>query len=129
MGGIFIWKGEKIRKIDLRYYLIVALGMMIAYALVYLGFQLFGGLESTLFFHTVAITFGISLGANAANSLKYEETWLSWIIYNFVQLVKNIIQMNIANVAKYIFYLFNAFITLFDWKWNGDVEKSEPVLA
>ena len=118
------YTGEKIRKIDARYYLIVAIAMGIAYGLVYLGFQLFGGLESTVFFHTVAITFGLSLGANAANSLKYEETWLSWIIYNGVQLIKNTIQMNVANIAKYVFYLANAFITLFDWKWNGDIEQS-----
>ena len=120
--------GEKIRKIDQRYFLIITIAMAIAYGLVYLGFKLFGGLDSTIFFHTVAITFGLSLGANAANSLKYEETWLSWTIYNLVQLVKNIIQMNIANIAKYVFYLFNAIITLFDWKWNGD-KDSEPFIG
>jgi nicotinamide mononucleotide transporter len=117
------FKGERIRKVDLQYFLIIGLAMVIAYSLVYLGFYYFGGLDSTIFFHTVALTFGLSLGANAANSLKYEETWTSWIIYNTVQLVKNVIQMNVANVAKYVFYLFNAFITLFDWKLNGDVER------
>lgn len=115
-------KGEKIRKIDANYFIIIAVAMMIAYGLVYLGFQLFGGLEGQLFFHTVAFTFGLSLGANAASSLKYEETWLSWIIYNIAQLVKNSIQLNVANITKYVFYLFNAFITLFDWKWNGDIK-------
>lgn len=122
-------QGEKIRKIDLKYFIIITLSMILAYGLVYLGFQLFGGLDSFLFFHTVAITFGLSLGANAANSLKYEETWLSWTIYNVVQLIKNMIQMNIANVAKYVFYLFNAVITLLDWKWNGDKSSGQLAVA
>ena len=122
-------KGERIRKIDMRYFMIISIAMIVAYSLVYLGFRLFGGLDSTIFFHTVALTFGLSLGANAANSLKYEETWLSWTIYNLVQLVKNIIQMNIANVAKYVFYLFNAIITLLDWKWNGDKEHLNSELV
>ena len=114
------YKGERIRKKDARYYLIILTTLLVAYIFVYIGFNLFGGLDSTLFFHTVAISFGLSLGANVCSSLKYEETWLSWAIYNAVQLVKNLIQMNIANVAKYIFYLVNAVITLIDWKWNGD---------
>ena len=38
-------QGEKIRKIDLRYFIIIILAMIIAYGLVYLGFQLFGGLD------------------------------------------------------------------------------------
>ena len=122
-------KGERIRKRDTRYYIIILSTLLIAYILVYIGFYLFGGLDSEVFFHTVAITFGLSLGANVCSSLKYEETWLSWVIYNAVQLVKNIIQMNIANVAKYIFYLFNAMITLVDWKWNGDKKQSVGVLS
>jgi nicotinamide mononucleotide transporter len=119
------YKGEKIRKIDAVYFIIIGSTIVIAYLLVYLGFQIFGGLDSLLFFHTVAITFGLSLGANAVSSLKYEETWMSWFIYNLVQLIKNMIQQNIANVAKYCFYLINSVITLFDWKINGDVLKPE----
>lgn len=122
------YKGEKIRKIDSLYFIVIGLGLVMAYGLVFIGFKLFGGLDSNLFFHTVAITFGLSLGANAASSLKYEETWLSWFIYNLVQLVKNLIQHNIANVAKYIFYLLNSLVTLFDWKLNGDI-SSQEVLA
>ena len=118
----FKWyKGEKIRKRDIYYYLIILFGIVLAYILVYLGAFLFGGNQSPVFLNVVAITFGLSLGANFCNALKYEETWLSWIIYNIVQLVKNSIQMNIANVVKYIFYMFNAVVTFFDWKLNGDV--------
>ena len=113
-------KGEKIRKIDSRYFAINAIGIIMGYVLVWLGFQLFGGTESGLLFHSVATTFGLSLGANASNALKYEETWLSWTIYNILNLIKNIALANLANVVKYIFYLVNAVITLLDWKWNGD---------
>ncbi len=113
-------KGALIKKRDTNYYLIIGAGLIIGFALVYLGAYLFGGRTDNTFLVIVSLTFGLSLGANFCNALKYEETWLSWIIYNIVQLTKNTMQMNIANVVKYIFYLFNAFITLFDWKLNGD---------
>ena len=51
------------------------------------------------------------------------------MIYNVVQLTKNLIQLNIANVAKYIFYMINATVTLFDWKFNGDVVKTKAITA
>lgn len=115
-------KGQKIRKIDRNYFIIIITGLVIGFALVFLGAYLFGGRTDTTFLTIVSLTFGLSLGGNFCSALKYEESWLSWIVYNIVQLTKNIMQMNIANVAKYIFYLFNAFITLFDWKLNGDKE-------
>lgn len=113
-------KGNEIRKFDSLYLLIVIVGMILGFGLVFLGAYLFGGKTDTLFLVTVSLTFGISIGANFANAFKYEETWLSWIVYNIVQLVKNVMLLNIANVAKYIFYLFNAVISLVDWKINGD---------
>lgn len=116
-------KGERIRKRDLTYYLIIILGMILGFGLVYLGAHLFGGRVDHLFLITVSITFGLSIGANTCSALKYEETWLSWMIYNVVQLTKNSLQLNLANIVKYIFYLFNATITLFDWKYNGDIKK------
>ncbi len=120
---VYKWhKGETIRKIDGFYYLIATAGLLLGFGLVYLGAALFGGRTDHIFLITVALTFGLSLGANFSNAFKYEETWLSWIIYNVIQLIKAILQINIANVAKYIFYLGNAAITLLDWKWNGDKE-------
>lgn len=113
-------RGERIRKRDLYYYLIIIAGLIVGFALVYLGAYLFGGRTDSLFLNIVALTFGLSLGGNFCNAFKYEETWLSWVVYNIVQLSKAVIQFNIANVAKYIFYLFNAAITLFDWRFNGD---------
>lgn len=121
-------QGATIRKRDVWYYLILGVGMLIGFGLVYLGAHLFGGKTDNAFLITVSLGFGLSLGGNFCNAFKYEETWFSWVIYNIINLVKNAMQLNIANVAKYVFYLFNAAITLFDWKWNGDV-KAEVVVA
>lgn len=112
--------GVKIRSRDKYYYLISAVGLILGFALVYLGAYLFGGRTDHDFLILVSLIFGISLGANFCNALKYEETWLSWLVYNTIQLFKNLMQLNLANVAKYIFYLFNSFITLMDWRLNGD---------
>ncbi len=118
------WKGgEELKSRDWRYYLIIGSGMLLGFILVYLGAYLFGGRTDTVFLNVVAITFGLSIGANICSALKYEETWLSWIVYNIVQLTKAILQLNLANVVKYIFYLFNAAITLVDWLSNGDVKN------
>ena len=116
--------GEKIKKIDFRYFLILIISLLIGFLLVYLGAYLFGGRTEGYFLFIVSLTFGISLGANVCNALKYEQTWLSWIVYNIVQLTKNSITGNLANVVKYVFYLFNAIITQIDWKMNGDISKA-----
>ena len=119
------WKsGERIRKRDVYYYLILAAGMLLGFALVYLGAYLFGGITDPTFLILVSVIFGLSVGGNVCNAFKYEETWFSWVIYNIVNLVKNAMQANLANVVKYVFYLFNAAITLLDWKWNGDADKN-----
>ncbi len=121
--SVFKWhNGAKIRPKDLQYYLIFIFGIILGFVLVYLGAHLFGGKTDHSFLTVVSITFGLSVGGNFANAFKYEETWLNWIIYNIVQLVKNTMLLNIANIVKYIFYLFNAVLTLFDWKLNGDVQ-------
>jgi len=122
--SLFNWnKGEKIKEKDLKYYLIFGFGMAIGFVLVYLGAYLFGGKTDHAFLIVVSITFGLSVGGNFANAFKYEETWFNWILYNFVQLIKNVMIMNIANVVKYIFYLFNSVITLIDWSVNGDIAE------
>jgi nicotinamide mononucleotide transporter len=113
-------KGVLIRKIDIGYYVINFTGIAIGFALVWLGTWLFGGLDDTLSYFVISITFGLSLGANFCTALKYESTYFNWTIYNILQLLKAIILLNIANIAKYIFYLLNAIITFFDWMWNRD---------
>lgn len=116
-------KGEKIRKIDLYYYLINTVGLALGYLLVFVGTEIFGGRDDLLFTNILSISFGLSLGANLSSALKYETTFLSWTLYNMVQLMKAFLQLNVANIAKYIFYMINATITLGDWIWNRDLKK------
>jgi len=121
-------KGQKIKKIDKYYYYIVAIAMMVAFSLVFLGFYLFGEIEENItFISIIAISFGLSLGATVSNIFKYQETWLNWTIYNTFQLIKNAMQLNLPNVVKYVFYLFNGTITWIDWKFNGDVESIKNI--
>ncbi len=115
------WRdGEKIRERDRFYWVIVIVAMIIAFALVHLGAYLFGGKTDSNFLLIVSVAFGISLGATFSNAFKYQETWVNWMIYNIIQLVKNSMLLNLANMVKYVFYLFNAALTYVDWKWNGD---------
>jgi len=116
-------KGITIRKIDRQYYLILIGSIVLAFSLVHLGFYLFGGKTGFVFRNSVALIFGLSLAGNISNAFKYQETWFNWMAYNVLQLTKNTLQMNFANVVKYIFYMISAVITYFDWKLNGDVVK------
>ncbi|HPK10686.1 MAG TPA: nicotinamide mononucleotide transporter, partial [Saprospiraceae bacterium] len=121
-------KGQKIKKIDKNYYFIVTLAMVVAFSLVFLGFYLFDEIEGNItFISIIAISFGLSLGATVSNIFKYQETWLNWTIYNTFQLIKNAMQLNLPNVVKYVFYLFNGTITWIDWKFNGDVESIKNI--
>jgi nicotinamide mononucleotide transporter len=114
-------KGVKIKKIDVFYYLIFIFAMGLAYILVWLGMKLFpNGMNDFVFYNVLSLGFGLSLGANFCTAFKYESTYLNWTIYNIIQLMKAVMQINIANIAKYIFYLLNAVITLLDWLWNRD---------
>jgi len=96
---------------------------IVSYSLVYFGFYVFGTqIKNSIFKHTVAIIFGISLVGNISTAFKYEQTFLTWSFYNMAQIIKNGIQGNLANVIKHIFYLANAILTFFDWKLNGDLK-------
>lgn len=118
--------GEQIKKIDNRYWFLILAAFITSYTLVYLGFYLLGTTIDNVFFkHTVAIIFGISLVGNISTAFKYEQTFLTWSFYNVVQIIKNVIQGNIANVVKYIFYLINAILAFFDWKVNGDINSEK----
>ena len=112
--------GEKIRPRDKYYYAIISIAALIATSLVFLGAYLFGGKTNMSFLIVVAISFSISLGATISNAFKYQETWVNWIIYNLIQIIKNAMIFNIANLVKYAFYIVNASLTLVDWKYNGD---------
>ncbi|MFV0540563.1 MAG: nicotinamide mononucleotide transporter [Aestuariibaculum sp.] len=118
------YDGEKIKRADTRYYLLILCAFTLAYALVFLGFCWFGTpINTPIFKHSVAIIFGISLVGNISTVFKYEQTFLTWTFYNLAQITKNVIQGNLANVIKHLFYIANSILTFFDWKINGDVVK------
>ena len=75
----------------------------------------YGGNMNTLAYVTT-LAFGLSLVANTLNALKFTTQWSFWLFYNFVQLVKALVQGNFANLGKYIFYIFNSLGALFLWK-------------
>jgi nicotinamide riboside transporter PnuC len=59
----------------------------------------------------------------------YADSWIFWQFFNVLKLIQNWHFGNIAYVAKYIFYLFNAGLAWFVWR--GLVRKKEepPKLA
>ena len=118
-------EGEQVKKADTKYWLLILLAFMVSYALVFLGFHWFGTTIKNQFFkHTVAIIFGISLVGNVSTAFKYEQTFLTWSFYNLAQIIKNVIQGNVANIVKYVFYIINSILTFFDWRINGDIKKT-----
>ncbi len=126
-GSVKWSKGVLIRQRDQLYFWIVVIGLALGYALTFLGFYVYdhsmewyADLRSKLLFHSIAITFGISLVSNTATAFKYQETWLGWLLYNIIQVIKNVLLFNWANVGKYCFYIVNVVLTFFDWKLNKD---------
>jgi nicotinamide mononucleotide transporter len=117
-GSIKWFKGVHIKKRDYFYYLLVVVGLIVGYMLTYLGFYVFDSsiswydtTSSKLLFHSIAMTFGLSLVSNMATAFKYEETWLGWLIYDLLQIIKNILLLNWANLGKYVFYVVNVVLT------------------
>jgi len=126
-GSVKWIKGERIKQRDCLYYWIVVCGLVLGYLLTFLGFYIFDSsytwysdFTAKLLFHSIAVTFGLSIVSNTATAFKYEETWLGWLLYDVIQVVKNVLLFNWANVGKYVFYIVNVILTFFDWKFNKD---------
>lgn len=47
----------------------------------------------------------------------YADSWIFWQVYNILKLIQNVHFGNVAYVAKYIFYLFNAGLAWFVWRF------------
>lgn len=77
----------------------------------YVGYQ---GQLNVLFWLTTII-FGLSLSANILNAMKLSMQWPFWLIYNFIQLIKSLVQGNFANVGKYVYYIISAIASLHLW--------------
>lgn len=88
----------------------------------YIGYQ---GQINQLFWLTTLI-FGLSLGANILNAMKLSMQWPFWLVYNFIQLAKSIVQGNFANVGKYVYYIIAAIASLNLWN-TSDISKKAKV--
>ena len=67
-------------------------------------------------FFAIAIPAGLTFGGTFNTARMYPDNWFLWQFYNFTKIVQNILLLNIANTAKYIFYFFNAIIGYITWK-------------
>lgn len=120
LGAIYGWnksqdgKANTFSKARLNWIVptLVVVAFIFSYLTNYIGYQ--GNMNALAYVTTVA--FALSLVANGLNALKLTTQWSFWLFYNFVQLVKALIQGNFANVGKYIFYILNSLGALFVWK-------------
>lgn len=90
--------------------------MIFSFATNYVGYQ---GSINSLFWLTTSI-FGLSLGTNILNAMKLSMQWPFWLVYNFIQLAKSLVQGNFANVGKYIYYIIAAVASLHLWTSTND---------
>lgn len=66
-------------------------------------------------FYFASITFAFSLMADVLNVYKMPAQWTFWFVYNFAQLGKALMMGNIANVAKYVYYIINSIVGGIYW--------------
>lgn len=79
------------------------------------GLNLIAYGKPNVLFWVTTIVFALSLTANFLNVLKLTVQWQYWLVYNFVQLVKALVQGNFANVGKYIYYIINSIADKVNW--------------
>lgn len=126
IGNYLVFKAWKkstvLRSIDFIFYRNLVLGFVFSLILNYIAFKYLSDkpIDWRLFF-AIAIPAGLTFGGTFNTARMYPDNWFMWQIYNLTKLVQNILQMNIANTAKYIFYFFNAIIGYITW--NDDKKK------
>jgi hypothetical protein len=121
------WKKSKLlRSIDFIFYRNIILGFLFSFALNYLAFKYLSQkpIDWKLFF-AIAIPAGITFGGTFNTARMYPDNWLMWQFYNVTKIIQNLLLMNVANVAKYAFYLFNAIIGYITWTDDRTKEKSK----
>ena len=95
----------------------MAIGLLLSFVLNYIAFITFSieAINWNLFF-AIAIPAGISFGGTFNLGRMYPDNWITWQVYNFFKIIQNVLLMNIANTAKYVFYMFNAILGYITWK-------------
>lgn len=117
------WKKSKVlRSVDFIFYRNIVLGFFFSLVLNYIAFKYIAQtpIDWKLFF-AIAIPAGITFGGTFNTARMYPDNWFMWQFYNLTKIVQNLLLMNIANVAKYTFYFFNAIIGYITW--NDDRKK------
>ncbi len=112
------WKKSKaLRSIDFIFYRNIFLGFLFSLILNYIAFKYLSTkpIDWKLFL-AIAIPAGITFGGTFNTARMYPDNWFMWQFYNLTKIIQNILLMNIANTAKYIFYFFNAIIGYITWK-------------
>lgn len=111
------WKKSKVlRSVDFIFYRNIVLGFFFSLVLNYIAFKYIAQtpIDWKLFF-AIAIPAGITFGGTFNTARMYPDNWFMWQFYNLTKIVQNLLLMNIANVAKYTFYFFNAIIGYITW--------------
>ncbi|MQP51198.1 hypothetical protein GFJ95_00005, partial [Flavobacterium sp. LMO9] len=113
-----IWKKKQyLNSIDVIFFRNMAIGLLLSFVLNYIAFTSFSdkAIDWKLFF-AIAIPAGISFGGTFNIGRMYPDNWINWQVYNLFKIIQNIMLMNIANTAKYVFYMFNAILGYITWK-------------
>lgn len=117
------WKKSKIlRSVDFIFYRNIILGFFFSIILNYIAFKYIAQtiIDWKLFF-AIAVPAGITFGGTFNTARMYPDNWFLWQFYNLTKIIQNVLLMNIANVAKYSFYFFNAIIGYITW--NDDKKQ------
>ena len=117
------WKKSKVlRSVDFIFYRNIVLGFFFSLVLNYIAFKYIAQtpVDWKLFF-AIAIPAVITFGGTFNTARMYPDNWFMWQFYNLTKIVQNLLLMNIANVAKYTFYFFNAILGYITW--NDDRKK------
>jgi Nicotinamide mononucleotide transporter len=120
------WKKSKIlRSIDVIFYRNIVLGFFFSFVLNYIAFRYLSEqpIDWTLFF-AITIPAGLTFGGTFNTARMYPDNWFMWQFYNLTKAIQNLMLMNIANVAKYTFYFFNAILGYITWR---DDKKKESI--
>ena len=118
------WKKSRVlRSVDFIFYRNIVLGFFFSLVLNYIAFKYLSEKEiDWKLFFAIAIPAGITFGGTFNTARMYPDNWFMWQFYNITKLIQNLLMMNIANVAKYSFYFFNAIIGYITW--NDDKKKA-----
>jgi hypothetical protein len=126
IGNFLVFKAWKksmvLRSVDFIFYRNIILGFFFSIVLNYIAFKYIAQtpIDWKLFF-AIAVPAGITFGGTFNTARMYPDNWFMWQFYNLTKVIQNIMLMNVANVAKYAFYFFNAIIGYITW--NDDKKR------